>query len=377
MRRAWLVLAALPALPAVASAQPSTTILGLSSPDGDDAIAENLTAMLRAAAEASRNIRYTAREVTLSQMMLAFGCDEPPDVDCMRQVGQQMQTDGVVYGYVRRARPNGDRLEVTLYVFDVRGGREASRTTDTIPPALEDVDALRTPARRMFARLLGEPTTGTLRIAANVSGALVRVDGRDAGAAPLSLEVEMGAHQIEVGLEGHRPHLETVEVAPGQPTEVRAALEPLSGGIAGSPSETPEPTDGGGERSKVNWPGWVLFGGGAVLAGVGLYFTMATVSANGDSGEFHDLRARYPGSADVCAEPTLTPEDQDLCDSASLQSTLQFVFYGAGAIAGGIGLYLLLGDSGEAQASASASAWRLDPAILRGGGGLVLTGALP
>jgi hypothetical protein len=184
------------------------------------------------------------------------------------------------------------------------------------------------------------------------------------------VQVETGSHRIEVAREGHRPHLETVDVATGETTVVRAELEPIA---AGEENETA--TAAG--AAKTNWPGWVLFGGGAALAAVGLYFTVVTVGHNGDSGEFHDLRARYPGSGDVCAEPTLTASDKDLCDGASLQSTLQFVFYGAGAIAGGIGLFLLLGGSSETDAEAGATALRLEPSVFASGGGFVLSGGLP
>ena len=69
-------------------------------------------------------------------------------------------------------------------------------------------------ARVSFKLVELPPPSGTLIVRANVDGALVRVDGKEAGFTPGVINnVPAGAHQIEVLAEGREPAVEHVALA--------------------------------------------------------------------------------------------------------------------------------------------------------------------
>jgi hypothetical protein len=81
---------------------------------------------------------------------------------------------------------------------------------------------------------------------------------------------------------------------------------------------------------------------------------------------------------DVCAEAragvaakimgAATPtEMQDFCSQAATFRTLQFIFFGLGAVSAGAGIYLLATDKSGSTPSAQ-SRWTLTPTVGRTGG---------
>lgn len=91
-------------------------------------------------------------------------------------------------------------------------------------------------------------------------GARILVDGRDVGAAPDTVQVPAGPHQVEVVLEGYKTFEIWVETAEGEKLKVTADLVPLGerpmrvaqvGG--GSPDRDPGP-DGGDEPGDAEEP---------------------------------------------------------------------------------------------------------------------------
>lgn len=92
-----------------------------------------------------------------------------------------------------------------VVLFASAPGYQTERVTvnalaDTVLP----VDVLLSPA---------EPPTGVLVVRANVVGALVRVDGREAGFVPTVIDgVPTGLRKVEILAEGRRPFLAEVEV---------------------------------------------------------------------------------------------------------------------------------------------------------------------
>ncbi len=67
---------------------------------------------------------------------------------------------------------------------------------------------------------------GSLRIVANVSGAMIRVDGQDVGQAPANLDdLQPGEHIIEASASGYAPLQETVEVEAGKQKVLSLTLE--------------------------------------------------------------------------------------------------------------------------------------------------------
>jgi hypothetical protein len=60
------------------------------------------------------------------------------------------------------------------------------------------------------------PASATLKVAANVSGAKVLLDGEERGTTPLTLEdLRPGRYQLSVSASGYRTHTETLELAGG------------------------------------------------------------------------------------------------------------------------------------------------------------------
>ena len=110
-------------------------VLGLRSVEGDDGFAQRLTSALREAAEEVPGWDINDRRVSLDQMSLAHGCDQP-DASCLSNIATTLQARHLVYGTVRRSSVRTDfRFFVSLYVFDARAGEIRGSLTDFIAPA--------------------------------------------------------------------------------------------------------------------------------------------------------------------------------------------------------------------------------------------------
>ena len=68
----------------------------------------------------------------------------------------------------------------------------------------------------------------TLRIQSQPRGAIVTVDGREVGLAPVEVERKAGKHVIEVIQDDYETYTATVDVEAGQRSELTAELEPYS-----------------------------------------------------------------------------------------------------------------------------------------------------
>src|SRR5687768_10366687 len=106
-----VALLALALAPAVARADDSVVVLGITSMEGDDEIARNLTGALRHAASQVHGWQVSDSEVTLAQMSLAHGCGDTPDPDCLAQIASALASQRLVYGLLRR---EGDGFTLSL-----------------------------------------------------------------------------------------------------------------------------------------------------------------------------------------------------------------------------------------------------------------------
>ena len=80
--------------------------------------------------------------------------------------------------------------------------------------------------------------TGSIVVRANVEGALVRVDGREAGFTPLVIEkVALGRRLVEAEKEGHLPHRAAVEVRESTPAYLDLRLRSVAPQISGPTKE--------------------------------------------------------------------------------------------------------------------------------------------
>src|SRR5262245_3970633 len=101
--------------PGLAHAQTTVVVLGITSLEGDDELARNLTGALRNAASHVDGWQVSENEVTLAQMALAHGCSDEPDTGCLSQIASTLGTQVIVYGILRRAATRGFELSLSLY----------------------------------------------------------------------------------------------------------------------------------------------------------------------------------------------------------------------------------------------------------------------
>jgi hypothetical protein len=111
------------------------------------------------------------------------------------------------------------------------------------------------------------PVAGVLKVKANVEAARVYVDGKFAGEAPLTNEVSVGAHAIQVSKGGYKDFFQNVASVAGQDVNLDIQLEELPAGI--NPYKPPPPP-------PPKWfEKWWVWTAGAV--GVGVIVTAVVV----------------------------------------------------------------------------------------------------
>lgn len=359
-----LALAVLSAAPALASAQSSVIILGIRSVEGDDEFARNLTGALRHAASQTSGWNVSDREVTLDQMALAHGCDDP-DPTCLEQMAQSLTVDRIVYGDVRRTSAGGRYdFSVNLHVFNAETNQIENVVTDTIASIHRDIDHLREPARRYIAALSGLPRTGTLRIQVNVPGAEVFVDGEWAGVAGedgtlVLSEVPAGNRRVRVLAPGHQSFTSTVSVEAYGEAAFEAELE-----VGGS---EPFPTD------LVAGIGLLVGAAGLAAAWIGTWahlkfgleedqlftaYREAVYMQRGEVDNVCDGIHAMPAPG----EQRVVNRARAICSEAAVLEPLQFVFGIGAAAAAGVGTYFLIRALGGEEA-ASEQAFRLTPSL--------------
>jgi hypothetical protein len=382
------------AIPEVASAQTSVIVVGIRSVEGDDEFSRNLTGALRHAASSVDGWNVSDREVTLSQLALAHGCEEP-DPPCLAQMADSLEVQRIIYGEVRRTS-GGQTYDFSLdlHLFNSGTDQIEHSVTDTIPSVHRDIDDLRDVVRRYIAQLSGAPRVGTLQVRVNVPGAEVFVDDVSVGTSDAEgrlvvNDVQSGSRRVRVVAAGHQSFRATVSVEAYGQAEFEAELQ--TGG------------DGGGGSFPVN----TVVGAGLLVVAAGLAAgwvgSWAYVQGlNGDE-DFQDYRRRagtlqqgidgMGSSLNVCTRAQATDEWErhlytsdmgdpvdgisyerttrgreqvgritTICDDAATFEVLQFVF-GFGALGiGALGLYFLIAGITEGSPP-SEQAWRVIPSV--------------
>lgn len=302
-----LVLASLAAAaPVAAQEQTSLAILGLSSKDGDDEPAAALTTALRSEAAADSELRLSDTTALLSQLVVLHDC-EIADTACRDGIARQLEVDALIYGSIRRTE-SGHKVELHHYSAADGSLRHASREL-TIEGASED------------------------ELASEARGLLRELRGSDAAEPPAA----------------------EPEPAP--------ALEPERRPMPLTDPEEPEPQD---EASSNDWLGYSLLGVAAVSAGLTVYAWSEIDAARSDA-DFRAYREAVgrtttgAGVDDVCDEadvgnPYMLGADRfkrvrSACARGVTFEILQWVFVGSALVSAGFGVYFLLDDEGEADAS--------------------------
>jgi hypothetical protein len=182
---------------------------------------------------------------------------------------------------LRRALPElrGDRdlARVHLYLGlsqaflgRTRPARAAFAAALSHDPAIRlDPERIKPSVVRLFEQVR-EGMQGQLVVETDAPGAVVRVDGAEAGAAPVRLRVAPGRHLVQVvSADGLRVFKRQVQVSAGRDTLVRAELGPSTPGEPRPPKvEEPKRGELPPRARKRLWT-WVVGGAGLGLMAIG------------------------------------------------------------------------------------------------------------
>lgn len=313
-----------------ASAQrPTLAILGVASEEGDDALAADVTAALRAEAENDGSIKLSSSRASLSQMTMLQDCDIT-ESDCRTRVGKAVDADQVLYGGLRRA--GGRNHEVEVHLFTTDDGKETVARR-AVPGGDTSDAALAVHARALLAALRGEGEVVPSPLPA-----------RDDGPPPVATV--------------------TPDVAPLERAE----------------TDTSEPPPAS-EPSSNDWLGYTLLGTAAVSAGLTVFSWTQIKAAETDDSFVAYGEAVYvqdPTIKDVCEQadagfrygvnPQTVAGARGACDKGQTFDVLQYVFLGATLVSAGFGAYFLLDDDGEDDAGSGARDVSVRAHLARDGG---------
>ncbi|MDH5492213.1 MAG: carboxypeptidase regulatory-like domain-containing protein [Myxococcales bacterium] len=376
------------ASPALAAADASVFVLGLRSIEGDDDFARNLTTTIREAADGIEGWEVSPNDISLTQMSLAHGCDEP-DAICLSSIASDLGAQRLVYGSVRRTGA-GDSFDfsLTLYLFNAETQQIEESLSETIPSGTTRIADLRPHAARFLAELSGQPQTGSVRILASQPGSTVRIDDDEATTDEQGVfvapTVPVGRHRIEVEAEGYEVFRGSVTVSAGEEASLEAHLVEAGGGDAiGDAPPGAGPGEGG---RPMPWLAIASYGAAAILFGLTAW-SWSTIDGLDENADYHSYRLRVPTTrADVCAEldqglaygapASEFAGAQDVCSRAGTLEVLQWVFLAGSVVSAGLGTYFLIDYLGEAEDDSSAptlSRLRLAPSFSSNGGFLSAT----
>lgn len=374
MRLRHLVISALALGPVAAVAGPAhadpagptalpVQVVAIHSDDAEDQ-AEALTSALRSAVRRARGWSLPGGDFSLEVIALALKCGDVPDEACQARIGEHIKAERYIWGTLRRSKKKQVAVDLHLY----RRGEPATVAEYTYNDNLTEPgdDALKKVASDALEKLTGGPPKGDVRIKTSLTNGDLFIDGEPSGSVrngEQSMQLPVGEHSIEVrgvftkevGLVTVHPSssVELVLAPPGAARHEEATDE------ASASSKPP-----GGRWQKT--AGYVSLGvGGAFVLG-GLY-SMLKVNALNHDDKVDDYRKGFTRDHDICEEAAIgnmstvpgaarPPEMQDICKQGTTFKTLQYVFYGAGALALGAGTYLLLtADEGTSPADTAAS----------------------
>jgi hypothetical protein len=346
---------------------PAMSVLELATDDADDQ-AKALTAALKARVRESKDHSLAEGDVSLSVVLLALKCGDVPDVGCQQRIAEKLSAERYIWGTMRKAPGSHVIADLHFWQKDKPEVRQQFTYSDNLT---EPSDAALTKlADQMLSRLTQFGKVGVVRLSAAEPKGDLYVDGQPIGKltdgqAELSLPV--GDHRIELRKDGRIVAAGTTKVSATTPVDL--ALAPAAR------------TEGDGDRasgSSGSWKktaGYVGIGVGGAFIAAGVYSQLRVNSINGDE-KFDAYRRGFGANADICdAASRGTPsriagaaspsEAKDMCDTGSTFQTLQFVFYGLGAVSAGAGIYLLAtADKDKDPATSAAPRVR----VLPGGG---------
>lgn len=222
---------------AAAVAETSVTVLGIEHVDVPDTLAHQLTDALRQRAAAA-GVRVVPGK-DLIEIKMIFSCESEAPA-CMAQAGKTLGADKLLYGTLKKAR--GSNVVVSLKVFDVRTGAVEKAVNETVSKRELAAGSVSLSASRWFGALVEVETKPVLTVTSDPPNAAVTVDGAQMGRTPVTLrDLAPGAHVVGVSAPGRLPASRTVELRPGDTSEIALTLEPEQKPVPPPVPLTPEP----------------------------------------------------------------------------------------------------------------------------------------
>ncbi len=353
------------------AADTSTTVLGLLSSEQTATFSEQFSGYLRDAVGARPKLGHTGKDQTLEQIAMVFGCLESLDPMCLQDIGSSLETTNLIHGKVDETGGDDPGFKVTVTLFDVTNGKTLKTTTAVVPGDKQGSIYLQEASDRIVAELFGEQPKTTIIVQSNVAGAAILLDDEEVGetsSEPVWLrEVEPGEHVVKVEKAKYETFVKEIDIEKGSRMDIDAPLylegekPPVTGGgggvtpVGGGPKVDKTPKKNKNKLKMGIGAGVGVLG--LAMVGVGGGMTGMVSAANDDLAEARTVTLQ---GQDVCAcfDKGLPTADcfgssdwpsgvnrsqvKDACSSGKTGQTAQFVFYGLGAAAAGVGLYLLI-----------------------------------
>lgn len=321
--------------------------------EGADAkLARQITQVMKTETRNNPHYKLVKQEdIALLDSLLLVGCEEP-NPECMGMLADTLKAQRLVYG---RLVAVSDLYDIEVNVYDLKLNKVVKRwnkrftaNADAIGFFVKEMEEF------LGERVRARPTR--LRVTANVADAYVVLDGQRVGRTPYIDEaLQPGKHKIVVTREGFSPWEHEAEVEAGAELILRASLSreggepvvvtPPNGGGQGNVGPVgppladdgpPKPTPSSGSLATF---GWVGVGVGAALVAAGGVFGALSLSTRSDFDATQIQR-----------------EAHDLRDQGKTQATTANILFALGAVSGATGLVLIVVDSGDEKAPATAPA---------------------
>jgi PEGA domain len=331
-------------------------VLAIDTDDADDQ-SEALTGALRSRVRGAPGWSLSETTLTLTMLTAALRCPKVPDAQCLVKIGDQLKADRYVWGTMQKVP--GNMVKVDLHLW-ARNKPAETNASDSYTENLKDQndERLQRVAQRLFDRLTGSTSGGSLVVHAGDGGGVVMVDGQRRAAlekGDATIDLPAGTHAVEVRVPGYAWSKESVTISAGKEARLTVSLV-----AEGGPSGETGPSTGTSGRKIA---GWAAVGVGAALLIAGGVEGIVYLGKKSDQDSDGALFSGNACTNPVFPAPTnsgyarAVQAAKDSCkryDDAKSVSALGWIFGAAGAVATSVGLYLVLSDPGPSSAEKSA-----------------------
>ena len=298
----------------VALARPSVAVLGLEVIDKsgtptpvDTNVASELTQGLRARAKAGTGpyqIAPGSDKELIDEKLLKNCDDEKPS--CMSAIGAELNAEFLMYGRIEKI---GGAYNVTVVLLDVKRKLREKTYPDSIPISDASGAALQGWAKKIYAKLTGQPDTCTIIVHTNgVDRGTILVDGAEKGSITNGTgQVSLPENRYRISVEAqdyHRWDKPDVTCTAGGTSNLDAVMEPSDGGTGpggtlGQTGSVSHPSNKGIWKAMA-WGGLIgtAVGGGVWLVG----YTQYTQKAKFTTDDINNI-ITAPGSGITDTNP--------------------------------------------------------------------------